>query len=344
MTKPLSTGRKIIFIIMAVLPVLGLLIATELQLRKETRQWYEKKLSKNRALKSSLLIHRRSDDPLLVYELTPGATVSKQGIYYKINQAGFRDDEFADPASNPKQADEYRIVVLGDSVAWGWGVEMPQAWPQVLEQILGDTMPGKHITVYNLAVNGYSTPQEVRVMETIGFRYQPDLVILNYVLNDPEVEDGGLSWYFEATNRIEILFKGKLLWSLLVAIVKNELGLAPEAPNNSAMEHFYLIHQSDLFENVERGFGRLAAINPSVPVLVMVTPVFQFSTKQTYPWYAIHQQIEKLATSQKFAFLDTQPALAKFNSAEVSFDPIHPNIKGHEIIAAALKEKLMVKP
>lgn len=343
MTNPLSTGRKVIFIIMALVPVVGLLLAVELHLRAETRQWYEKKLSKNRALKSSLLIHRKSEDPLLIYELTPGSAVSKQGIYYKINQAGFRDDEFADPVANPKQADEYRIVVLGDSVAWGWGVDMTQAWPQVLERSLVNAIPGKRVTVYNLAVNGYSTPQEVRVMEKVGRRYQPDLVILNYVLNDPEVEDGGLSWYFEATNRIEILFKGKLLWSLLVAIVKTELGLT-EPPNNNAMDHFFLIHQSDLFKNVERSFVDLAKISPSVPVLVIVTPVFQFSSEQPYPWLAIHQQIEKLATTQKFGFLDTRLLLTKFNSADVSFDPIHPNIKGHEIIAAAVKNKLMVKP
>jgi len=343
MNEVVTVKRKVIYITMAVLPLLVLVIAAELHLRAETRQWYEKKLAKNRALKNSLLIHRHSGDPVLIYELTPGAEVSKQGIYYKINQAGFRDDEFTRP--NDKQTNEYRIVVLGDSVAWGWGVEMPQAWPQQLERQLSSAMPDKQVVVYNLAVNGYSTPQEVRVMEKIGFSYQPDLVILNYVLNDPEVEDGGLSWYFQANDRIEILFKGKLLCSMLFNIIKAEMGWAPKVAN-SAMDHFYVTHQSDLFENVERGFDDLADMTARhrVPVMVMVTPVFQFAKGQAYSWREIHQQVERLSTQHRFTFLDVQPLLSQFDSADVSFDPIHPNAEGHKLIASAIRDKLMVKP
>lgn len=346
MSDHVTTQRRVIYSLMALLPLLLVIVAVELHLRAETRQWYEKKLAKNRALKSSLLIHRRSEDPILIYELTPGAAVSKQGIYYQINQAGFRDDEFPVPERRAKLASEYRIVVLGDSVAWGWGVEMAQAWPQQLERQLSLTMADKQVRVYNLAVNGYSTPQEVRVMEKIGFAYQPDMVILNYVLNDPEVEDGGLSWYFQASNRIEIVFKGKLLCSMLFNIIKAEMGWAPKAANNSATDHFYLTHQSDLFENVRRGFDDLAEMTGKhhVPVIVMVTPVFQFTKQQAYPWRQLHQQIETLSLKHRFIFLDTQPLLAEFNSSDVSFDPIHPNIEGHRQIAAAIKEKLMAKP
>ena len=346
MNQPVTLKRKFIYAILAILPVVVAIIAVEMHLRAETRQWYEKKLSKNRALKNSLMIHRKSDDPLLIYELTPGAEVDKQGVHYKINQAGFRDEEFADPELNPKQADEYRIVVLGDSVAWGWGVNAAEVWPQVLEQNLKGAIPWKRVTVYNLAVNGYSTPQEVRVLAKAGMKYAPDLVILNYVLNDPEVEDGGLSWYFEAADRIEILYKGKLLFSFVSALIKSELGLVTEASNNSVMDHFYLTHHTDLFKNVERGFADLAAIanEQHLDVLVIVTPVFQFAKGQPYPWAEIHRKIAALSMKQHFLFLDTQLALSSFNASEVSFDPIHPNAEGHRIIAAAIKEKLTLKP
>jgi len=195
MNKAPSIQEKILYILIGLLPIIILLIATELHLRAQTAEWYDKKLSKNHALKNSLAIHRKSDDPLLVYELTPHAETTRQGILYKINAAGFRDDEFPIQAT-PKQPKEYRIVVLGDSVAWGWGVDMNQAWPQRLEEELKTSLNNPQISVYNLAVNGYATPQEVRIFSKYGLGYQPDLVILNYVLNDPEVEDGGLSWYF----------------------------------------------------------------------------------------------------------------------------------------------------
>lgn len=346
MNQPISIKRRVIYIALALLPVLVAIVAVELYLRAETRQWYDKKLAKNRALKSSLMIHRRSEDPLLIYELTPGAEVSKQHIQYRINWAGFRDDEFPDPLTHAKAADEYRIVVLGDSVAWGWGVEMDKVWPQILESSAQDILPGKQVRVYNLAVNGYSTPQEVRVLAKYGLQYQPDLVILNYVLNDPEVEDGGLSWYFDAVNRIEILYKARFLFALVCNVAKAQLGYLAEPPNNSATDHFYLTHHSDLFNDVEHGFEDLAdtARAHRIAVMVIVTPVFRFMKDEPYPWAGIHRQIEALSKKHQFMFLDTQPALSAFDSADVSFDPIHPNDQGHEIIAAAVKAKLTTKP
>jgi hypothetical protein len=77
-------------------------------------------------------LHQRSRNPTLMYELVPGAQTVRDGVAIAINAAGFRDDAF--PATRPDDA--YRIVVLGDSVAWGWGVPMAAAFPQVLERLL----------------------------------------------------------------------------------------------------------------------------------------------------------------------------------------------------------------
>jgi lysophospholipase L1-like esterase len=336
----LTFKRKILFVVLAILPVIGILVAVELHLRAESAKWYQKKLAKNHALNNSLRIHRKSDDPQLVYELTPGAELDRQGIHYKINQAGFRDDEFP-PSAAPKKPGEYRIVVIGDSVAWGWGVDMTQAWPQLLEQQLDEQFKDQHVVVYNLAVNGYATPQEARILEKYGLAYHPDLVILNYVLNDPEVEDGGLSWYFESINRIETIYQGKLLFSFVYNGIKAQLGLI-QPPNDTARDHFFLTHHSDLFENVETGFQKISRLAESAhtQVLVIVTPVFQFRKEAPYPWKEIHLQIETLSHQNHFMFLDTQPAFADEDSDAVSLDPIHPNAKGHAIIAQHVLEKI----
>ena len=52
------------------------------------------------------------------------------GVDVKINSDGFRDDEHTTGKS-----DKRRIVVLGDSLIFGWGVEMEQSfehrrWPR----------------------------------------------------------------------------------------------------------------------------------------------------------------------------------------------------------------------
>src|SRR5690242_853143 len=49
----------------------------------------------------------------------------------RINSLGFRDREFDIARSKVP-----RIVALGDSMTWGWGVEQDAAWPKVLEHTL----------------------------------------------------------------------------------------------------------------------------------------------------------------------------------------------------------------
>src|SRR5262245_17353869 len=46
----------------------------------------------------------------------------------KINSMGFRDREVT-----PKAAGKRRVVVIGDSFVYGWGVQIEQSWPKRLE-------------------------------------------------------------------------------------------------------------------------------------------------------------------------------------------------------------------
>ncbi len=149
------------------------------------------------------ILFRKSADPALIYEMTPGSEASVNGVRYATNRAGFRDDEFPDAPPEDTQ----RLLVIGDSVAMGLGVPMEQAFPQVLEEFLRDDTGGaasRPALVYNLAVAGYSTEQEIRLLETRGLALDPDRVLWSYVLNDPDTVDGGLAFYFSAP-RIELV-------------------------------------------------------------------------------------------------------------------------------------------
>lgn len=92
-----------------------------------------------------------------------------------INSHGQRDREHElEPAEGV-----YRIVLLGDSIAWGWGVDDGQEFATLVEG--GFDRP---VEVVNLACPGYSTDQELLILERDGWRYEPDLVLLCFVLND----------------------------------------------------------------------------------------------------------------------------------------------------------------
>jgi lysophospholipase L1-like esterase len=89
------------------------------------------------------------------------------------NSRGFRDRE-----RSFEKGGEKRIVVLGDSTAWGWGVEAEERFSDVMERRL------KGWEVINLAQAGYSTDQELLVLQEEGLKYHPDIVLLLFDRND----------------------------------------------------------------------------------------------------------------------------------------------------------------
>jgi hypothetical protein len=92
-----------------------------------------------------------------------------------LNSRGQRGPERAET----KPPGVKRVVVLGDSTSWGWGVDDDLMWTRLVERALG---PG--VELINLAVPGYGTDQELWVLESVGLRYQPDVVLLGFVHND----------------------------------------------------------------------------------------------------------------------------------------------------------------
>lgn len=93
----------------------------------------------------------------------------------RINSAGFRDRERA----NQTAPGVRRIVLLGDSMSWGWGVEEGERFSDLLDERLGSA-----VEVINLAVPGYGTDQELWLLEEVGLRLRPAVVLLGFVLND----------------------------------------------------------------------------------------------------------------------------------------------------------------
>jgi hypothetical protein len=70
---------------------------------------------------------------------------------FSTNSLGLRDREH----TYAKREDVTRAVVLGDSFAWGWGVNDDEVFTSVLEAAVGD------LEVINLGVKAYTLPQEI---------------------------------------------------------------------------------------------------------------------------------------------------------------------------------------
>lgn len=123
---------------------------------------------------------RPSHDPDTVYLLKPGRRWMFEGAPARTNSEGFRGAEFT-PDKPPGVT---RVVGLGDSVMFGWGVADDDTFMARLQTELRDARGA--LELINCAVPGYNAEQEAALAETRVARYAPDVLLLNYVLNDHE--------------------------------------------------------------------------------------------------------------------------------------------------------------
>jgi lysophospholipase L1-like esterase len=70
------------------------------------------------------------------------------------------------------------VVTLGDSVAFGYGVEDDQAWPAIMAKGLS------HNRLINLALIGAGPQQYLRVYETFGTKLNPKLLLVGFLVRN----------------------------------------------------------------------------------------------------------------------------------------------------------------
>ncbi|MCC6793485.1 MAG: hypothetical protein IT366_00085 [Candidatus Hydrogenedentes bacterium] len=90
-----------------------------------------------------------------------------------ISRQGLRDREFG-----PKEDGEIRVLLLGDSFTFGWGLEIDQTIGRQLETMLNASGSAKRFTVINAGVDGYGPWQERIRLHKIGLALEPDIVVL----------------------------------------------------------------------------------------------------------------------------------------------------------------------
>jgi len=103
------------------------------------------------------------------------------GVPVHINRLELRDPREYDRA---KRSNTFRILVLGDSVTFGHGSVYEHTYPYLVEQQLKAWRPDVDWQVWNAAVPGYNTSQELAQLEEVGPAFAPDLVVVGFYEND----------------------------------------------------------------------------------------------------------------------------------------------------------------
>jgi len=78
--------------------------------------------------------------------------------------------------ARPKAANEYRVLLVGDSSVWGWLLPAQDTLAAQLNRVLPASAAGKQVRVYNLGYPILSLTKDLLLLSLVQ-RYQPDLIV-----------------------------------------------------------------------------------------------------------------------------------------------------------------------
>lgn len=276
-------------------------------------------------------VRDKKADEHLVFRHKPSWETRYGDVLVTYNERGLRDRPILSKAEG-----EYRILALGDSVTFGWGVAQDQIFTFRLEQLLQGRLH-RPVRVINSGVGGYNTVQEVTYFKQEGITFQPDLVMLTYVQNDIEENKGPFDPWTEGSLRgkslsgIVITMLGKLWFYRLVhhtyhyALSEQLKGQASN-PSHSAGWNQSMSALGELAEMCEKHkiplivFFRRSKASESNPLLEdVVRHVQGVPVKDMGPWYE---------------------GVDEFSVVNSKVDG-HPNAEGHRVMAEHMAVDIM---
>lgn len=113
------------------------------------------------------------EDSELIWVIRPYINTVFESNRLFTNSLGFRNSEIKEKQKN-------RIIIMGASPSFGWGVEKEKTYAYLLEEKLKD------YEVINASVIGYSSYQGKILFEKKIKDLKPDMLIFAYGVNDPD--------------------------------------------------------------------------------------------------------------------------------------------------------------
>lgn len=204
-------------------------------------------------------------DDQLGWSYRPGARATHRTQEFEVevrfNSGGFRGAEWPGASEGRR-----RVLVLGDSFAFGWGV----AEEHTFTRLLGASDSGWD--VLNAAVSGYGTDQELLLLRKLLPEIRPDLVVCVFCPNDLYESAGDVA-YGKHKPRFELGAQGLELTGVPVprpwlervshawrAFAKYAWQREHDARRAAPESEWRLVHA--LFDEMERELG-------DVPLLIV---------------------------------------------------------------------------
>jgi lysophospholipase L1-like esterase len=274
---------------------------------------------------------RKSENTVLFYEYDPADP--------NINTLGLRGRE----TTLNKPADVYRIALVGDSFAYGYSVPLEDIFATRLEERLNDESVGKRYEVLNFGRAGYGIVQEVELYRTYIRQFDPDEILLSYVLNDIK----GTKFLAEVY-RADVAFKNATKrfsrYSFFVAWLYTKYHRLSQSQSKEELWNSLYVTSSPEFMQVQNELADLAAMaqQDGVRMRAVIFPELGAGA-ENYPYTEIHNIVEAALLENGFETRDLLQDYQRYtdwSTLIVGTDDQHPNSEGHAIATKAIYELL----
>lgn len=265
-----------------------------------------------------------SDNKLIGHVHRPSKSIELMDVMVDINSDGHRDKEYA-----IDKGGKYRIIFLGDSLTFGWGVKEEETFATLIEDGMNSQSPTE---IINFGAGNYNTEQEVNLFIEKGLNYNPDKVVLFYFINDAEpTPKRSALWVLGYSQFIS------LYWSKMNSLLNNIV------PANSFREYYESLYADDQqgWINAKRSIIQIRDICEAMDIEFQVVLLPELHDIDNMIFKNVYYNLALFLQKNKIDYLNLAKLFEKKpNQIElwVSYDDAHPNSIAHKAIAESAFE------
>jgi lysophospholipase L1-like esterase len=255
---------------------------------------------------------------------TPGSRHRLFGVDVQIDSRGFRDSEVG-PAG-----DAASVVLLGDSITFGWGVRYGERFSELLEEEW--SAAGRRVELVNTGHGNWNTAQEYAALEELFGGSSPDGILQVWYINDAEPTPAHREPPWCARFHLAIF-----AWSK-IDLLERRFGARP-----SYVDYYRGLYATGspglaAFDEALLRTGAWAAAR-GVPWAFVLLPEFH---EFPGPFAEVYAQVRAAAAAAGANVVDLTGAFdgVEPSTVWVARNDVHPNAKGHSLIARGILEHL----
>lgn len=245
--------------------------------------------------------------------------------FYQMNSMGQRGPD----VPLKKNEGSFVILGLGDSVLFGQGVE----WDKTVLQQVMTMLKEKHginIVTINSGLPGANTVHQANFYSRFGYKYNPDLLIIQFTLNDPETTLYKLKGFTHSNWEKKLIWRSHLFFYLVRKYNESF---------HSYRDHIFGLYGEEFdgwlkCKNALMEIKNISDREKTQSVLV-IYPLLE--DMKSYVFSGIHDKIRKFAELQGYSVIDLYEDFKGYDgpiqSLRVSQGDSHPNAKAHNIAA-----------